>query len=317
MARMFEKREGLLDYAESAQKRMELSRNYHVQYLMVKLSVNHTNAASPVLKDGLLFNAIQDFSIVANGDLTIKSVPASKLYVNSLIGTSKLGVNSIDLTANKANAESIAYAIIPLSMFGTVRPHDTILNTALFKSLDLLVNWGSDTTIGTDITINSAKLEVFSSALIGYRRNAEETIKYFLETNLRDEITATTSEHQIQMPVNKIYKSITIMALNDGVRADDIIKGIKIKSGDSTVVDLPAEAVRSKNIFEFKPDNDDNLKGLYVINFAGRGRLSDCLNTITDFNTLEIELDVVKQGSKKNEVNILSDVIRDTKTVVK
>lgn len=316
MARMFEKREQSADYAESAQKRIELSRNYHVQYLMVKLTVNHTNGASPSLKDNLLFNAIQDFSIVANGDLTIKSVPASKLYVNSLLGTSKLGVGKSDLTSNKSNAISYAYAIIPFSMFGTVRPHDTILNTELFKSLDLLVNWGSSNTIGKNITINNAKLEVFSSALIGYARNQAETIKYHLETNLRDEITATTTEHQIQMPVNKIYKSITIMALNDGQRSDDIIKGIKIKSGDSTVIDLPAEAIRSKNIFEFKPDQDDNLKGIYVINFAGRGRLSDCLNTITDFKTLEIELDVVKQGSKKNEVNILSDVIRDTLTVV-
>jgi len=317
MARMFEKKEGRLDYKNSAQQRLELSRNYHVQYYMVKLTINHDNGAAPVVKDDLLFNIIKSFEIVANGDLTVKSVPAAKLYINSLVGTGELGVNSTDLTASKTGAESYAYAVIPMSLFNVIRPHDTIFNTALFKTLDLLVNWGSAKTLGTDITVNSAKLEVFSSALIGYKRNENETIKYYLENNLRDEITATTQTHQIQMPVNKIYRSITIMATNDGVRTDDIVKGVKIKSGDSTVIDLPAEAIRSKNIFELRPGNADNLKGLLVINFAARGRLTDCLNTITDFKTLEIELDVEKVGSEKNEVNILSDVIRDTKTVVK
>lgn len=314
MSRIFERKEGQSNYSPSTQTRMELSRNYHTQYLLCKLTVTHDNS-SAVFSDEAVFGLINHLEVVANGNNTIKAIPSKKLYIDSLLGTTKRGVNDIK-TADGTNLVSTVWAMIPFSIFNTIRPHDTILNTAVFKTFDLLVNWGSDSSIGSGITVKSAKLDVWSSSLVGYKRNAGETIKYFLENNLTDEVNNTTTDKEIKLPTGKIYKSITVVASVDGKRNDNIIKGLKIKSGTTVIVDLDADALRAKNIFEFKPENYDLMKGIYVIDFAVRGRLSDCLDTTRDFNTLELVLDVEKQAGK-NDINVLSDIIQDTTAVEK
>ena len=309
MSRIFERKEGQVQFVASSQGRLQLSRNYHMQYLLLKLTVTHTNA-SAVFNDEALFSLINHVEVVANGNQNIKQIPGNKLYLNNIIGTSMRGLNDIK-TANGTDLVSTVYAIIPFSMFNTIRPYDTILNTAVFSTFDLLVNWGSSANVGTGITVTAANLEVSSSSLVNYKRNATETIKYFKETSLVEEITSTTTDYEIKLPVQKLYKGISIVSLVDKKRVDTVIKNVKIKSGTTVIVDLPADVIRAKNNFEFKPGVADELKGVYIIDFLIRGKLSDTLDTINNFNTLEVVLDVEKQ-SGTNNIFVLSDTVEDT-----
>lgn len=315
MATLYEKKEGLLKYTPSVQDRLELSKNYHVQHYLLKLTVNHDNAADSKFNDEEVWGLINHLELVANGNNTIKSIPAKKLFINSLLGTTQKGLHSIDRTAGNGKTSTV-FALIPLSLLNTVRPHDTILDTGVFKTLDLLVNWGSDASIGTGITVNSAVLDVYSSALTGYSRNQGETIKYFVENNTTDEVLTTTTNKQISLAPGHIYKTLTIVAAVDGIKNDKMIKGIKIKSGNTIFVDLDADALRAKNIFEFRPEQNNMLTGIWTIDFAIRGRLSDCLDT-RKMNTIEVVLDVEKQAGTRNDINILADIIHDTNIAAK
>ncbi len=309
MARLFERKEGQITFIASSQGRLPLSRNYHVQHLLLKLTVKHDNSSAS-FKDEALYNLINYLEVVANGNQNIKQIPFNKLYLNNIMGTSQKGINDIK-TANGTDLVSTIWAVVPFSMFNTIRPYDTILNTAVFSTFDLLVNWGSDSSIGRGITVKEAQLDVFSSALVGYKRNPTETIKYFKETSLVQEVTSTTNELTISLPVKKMYKAISIVSMVNGKRVDSVIKGIKIKSGTTVIVDLDGDSIRAKNNFEYKPESADDLKGVYVIDFLIRGRLSDALDTIRNFNTLEVVLDVEKQTGTNN-VYVLSDTVEDT-----
>ena len=313
MARIFEREEGQIKYVPSTQQRLAISRNYHMQYLMLKLTVNHDNTGA-AFKDEAMYNLINQLEIVANGNENLKQIPGNKLQLNNVLGTSMTGLNDIK-TGDGTGLVSTVYAIVPFSMFNTVRPYDTILNTALFTTFDLLINWGSDASVGTGITINSATVDVASSSLVNYARNDGESIKYFKEIALVEEITSTTTNYTINLPVKMIYKAISIIGMVDGVRDDSLIKNIKIKSGTTVIVDLPASILRAKNNFEFRPKDNDKLLGSYIIDFAIRGKLSDCLNTVTNFNTLEVVLSVEKQAGTNN-VFVLSDTIEDTGIIV-
>ncbi|AXX87158.1 hypothetical protein AMRN_1422 [Malaciobacter marinus] len=316
MARLYERYENHALYSPSSQKRIELSRNYHTQYLLLKLTVNHDNAAGATFKDEALFGLINQLEVIANGNQTIKQIPSKKLYLDNIIGTSQRGMHSID-TSEGAGKESFVYAVIPFSMFNTIRPHDTILNTALFTTFDLLINWGGDSSIGSGITVNNAKLDVWSSSLINYKRNANETISFFNSTSLLKEVTSTTNELTISLPTQKLYKSIQIVSTVDGKRVDNMIKGVKIKSGNTTFVDIDANALRAKNVFEFKPEAYNLLKGCYVVDFTIRGRMTDLLDTINSYNTLEVVLDVEKQPGETNNVHILTDTVQKTNILEK
>ncbi len=316
MARMYRRKEGQSLYSEGTQTRLELSRNYHMQYLLLKLTVVHDNESNAKFVDDEIFSVINQLELVANGNNTLKQIPSKKLYVDNLTGTTQRGMFKVDKTAG-TDKESYVYAVIPFSMFNTIRPTDTILNTRIFTTFELLVNWNSKTSLGTGITVKSAKLDVWSDSLVGYKRNAGESIKYFKSISQSKEITSTTPEFQITLPNQKIYKQIAIVATADNKRTDDIVKGIKIKSGTTVILEMDAEALRATNIFEFRPENNGLMKGIYVIDFAVRGRLSDLVNTKNpEFNQFDLILDVEKQ-SGKNYVHVLTDEVVDTNIIEK
>lgn len=306
MARIYDHKEGQLSYTASAQSTLNLSRDFMMKFLLVKLEVNHTNSSAS-FKDGLL-ELINNVQIVANGDKVLKAVPSRKLRLNQILGTGIQAKNSIG--AGDGVNVSYEYFVIPFSMFKMGRGYDTILDTSKFKTFDLKVNWGSDASLGTGITVNSAVATVESRNLVGYNRNDGETTKFLIETMLTDEIKSDTTSHQISLPVEKLYKGIQLVALKDGVRDDTIINNITVKSGTVVIFEGSSEMLQAENIVQIRPIEQSDLKGVYVIEFTKRGKLSDCLNTLagSGFNTLTLELDVTKQGTK-SEVIVLSDYI--------
>lgn len=315
MARGFRRKEGSASFTASSQERIELSRNNHIQSLLVKLSVNHDNGDNAEFHDAPLWSLINSIEVVANGNENIKQIPASKLYLDNIIATGQTGLSSVTKTVSTDNNNSYVWGVIHFSMPNTIRPHDTIINSKNFSTFDLLVNWGSASKMGSDITVNSAELEVFSNSLVGYKKDVGETIKYFKETSLMKEVTSTTTEFEINLPVEKLYSAISIVATNDDIRTNNIVNNIIIKSGETVFLNWDAEALRAENVMEFKPQGSSDLDGIQVINFAQRGRLTDMLNTITaqnGFNTLEVVLDVTKSASGTDRIYVLSDTVQNT-----
>jgi hypothetical protein len=319
MARIFKRKEGLVPYSPSAQARLELSRTSHVQYLVVKLTVNHTNGTTPVLNDAKLWSLINSVEIVANGNENIKQIPATKLFIDNIMATGMDGLNSVDLTPS-ADGESYAYAKVYFEVPNAVRPHDTIINTRLFSTFDMLVNWGSSASLGSDVTVTDAKLEVSSASLIGYERDTNETIKYFKETSLMKEVTSSSNEMTIQLPVEKLYKGLTIMATNDNIKTNDVINNVIIKSGETVFFNWDFETLQALNNMNFTPETSANLNGIGIVEFTERGRLSDMLNTVSakgGFNTLEVVLDVTKSAEGTDRIYIFSDTVQNTGVVEK
>jgi hypothetical protein len=305
MSRIYGTKEGTLLYSASNQARIDLNRNYHIQAYVCKLSVNHTNA-SAVFKDEQMLTLINSLQIVANGDETIKSVPASKFHIGDIMSAGRKGLQSVDTT--DGTKDSYVWFTIYFAIPNTFRPVDTIFNTAVYSTLNLLVNWGSNSSVGSGITINSAQLDVYSRALVNYSRNAGEQIKHFKETYLKKDVTVTTSEMTVDLPTKQLYKAISIASTVDGVRAGNVINKVTLKSGTTVFVSLDAEEIKALNYVDYAMQDSADFDGVYVLDFLSRGKMSDLLNTLKDFNTIELVLDVTKQTGT-NELHIYSDTI--------
>lgn len=312
MSRIYGTKEGSVTYSASNQKRLELNRNYHIQKYSCKLSVTHTNASASFKNEALLalINSIQ---IVANGDETIKSVPASKFHISSIMANGRKGLQNI-VTTDGAGKESYVWFDIYFAIPNTFRPVDTIFNTAVYSTLNMLVNWGSDSSIGSGVTVTSAELEVYSHALVNYSRNAGEKIKHYKETHLNKNVAVTSTDLTVELPVKQLYRSIGIASVIDGVRATNIVNKITLKSGTTVIVQLDAEEIKADNYLAYEVNSSADLDGIYIIDFLSRGKMSDLLDTISQYNTLELVFDVTKQ-SGTNDLHIYSDII-DIKDVV-
>ena len=304
MARRFIRKEGQATFTASTQSRIELSRNYHLQYLNCKLVVNHTNLGASLLSDHFA-NLINSIQIVANGNKTIKHISVKKLVYNAIFGSGKAMINTV-ATADGAQVSTIHFSI-DFSRRGMVRPEDTIENGALYSTFDMLIDWASASNVGAGVTVDSATLSVSSNQLVEYARNAGERISHNVETQLSEEITSSTTEYQISLPVKKVYQALMISATVDGVRSNDVINAIKLKSGTTVFAELSADDLRADNIDRHKILTDSDADGLLLLDLVGRKKLSDALDTRGNFNTLELVLDVSKQVGT-NVVNVYSDV---------
>ena len=311
MARRFIRKEGQATFTASTQSRIELSKNYHSQYLNCKLVVNHTNTSADFLSEHFA-NLINSIQIVANGNKTIKHISVKKLVYNALYHTGKAMANTV-ATADGAQVSTI-YFSIDFSRRGMVRPEDTIENTALYTTFDMMIDWAAASNVGTGIVVDSATLTVSSNQLVGYARNAGEKIAHNVETQLSEEITSSTTEYQISLPVKKIYQGILVGATVAGVRSNSVINSIKLKSGTTVFAELSAADLRADNIDRHGILTDSDADGLLLLDLVGRGRLSDALDTRGEFNTLELVLDVTKQTGT-NVVTVYSDVFDVENTV--
>ncbi|MDX1808306.1 MAG: hypothetical protein R3331_02075 [Sulfurospirillaceae bacterium] len=314
MAQSLKVKENSATWAASTQSRIPLSRNYHVENYLVKIKVTHDNGATPVFYNEGVFSLINNIQLIGNGNENIKQMPANKLYIDSILRSGKNGGNSLDTTANKTGLTSYVWARINLSMPNSVRPWDTILWTKPFQSLDLMIDWASSANIGSNITVTAAEMTVFSNQLIGYSRAKGEVIKYYEETALKEEVTGTNAQLTFNLPVNKLYRAISIVSTINGLRADTVINSIKLKSGQTVFCDWDAEAFNEHNKETYRIESSTDFKGIYVVDFAERGRLSDMLNTIVaqgGYNTLELVLNVTKQTGS-NFVDVYFDTVKQT-----
>lgn len=306
MARTYLRKEGQASYTASTQSRIQLSRNYHNRYLLCKLTVNHTNGAAPVFKTDGMANLINAVQIVANGNKTIKHVDAKKLVFNALYAKGKPMQSSLFTTASTAGTSTL-YFTVDFSKRGMVRPEDTIENSSLYTTFDMMIDWANAAAVGADVTVDSATIEVASNQLVGYTRNPGERIAHNVETQLTEEITSSTTEYQISLPVKKIYQQLLIGAFVDGNRSNAVINGVKLKSGTTIFLDWKADDLRADNIDRHEVITEANANGLLLVDLVGRGRNSDALDTRGEFNTLELVLDVTKQ-SGTNNVTVWTDV---------
>lgn len=301
--------EGTVTYSPSQQEKIKLSTNYHMNNLVCVLKVNHDNAAGATFKSEHFANLISSIQILANGSLTIKHMDANKLVFNSLFGTGKAMQNSVDKTEGTGRTSYLHFSI-DFSMRNMTRPADTIENMALYKVVDMLVNWAGPSSVGTGITINSASLSVVSEGFIGYARNTQEYIKHNVEIQVSEEITSTTTRYKIDLNADKSYRRFMIASLIEGVRTNDIIKNVQLKSGVTIFMEWTAEMLRASNIERHGIVTESDVDGLLMLDFSRRGRISDFLDTRGQtFNSLELVLDVEKQAGGTNEVIVYQDYL--------
>lgn len=313
MSRIYGTKEETINFSASNQVSIPLNRNYHIQRYMCRLSVNHTNATA-VFRSAKLLGLINSLQIVANGDETIKSIPAAKFQIGDMMASGNDSLSSLDET--DGTKDSYVWFTVYMAIPNTFRPADTIFNTAVFSTLNMIVNWGSKANVGTGITINSAKIDVYSHALTNYLRNSGEVIKHYKETYLKKDVTVTSTELTIDLPTKQMYKSFAIVAEEAGVRSDAIINKITIKSGTTIIVQLDAQEIQAINYKDYGIKNSSDLLGTHIIDFLARGKMTDLLDTFKSFNTLEMVVDVEKQ-SGETVLHIYSDIIDFTSTIEK
>ena len=316
--KVLEREIGTITYAASQTRTLVLPRNYAYRKLYLKLAAVVTLAAgsagSP--KDSCPWQLITSIEIRANGRDVIKRLDPETLHrLNQMRYGVRPYIDSLP-TGFGASADVVVggHCIIDFEMWRAVRPIDTLLDSAGLATLEMIVTFGAGTDIMNDAydgtaVVEEATLYVSSLEAVGVPAGTKFMLNK--EWQLRSQVNAASTTHQIQIPVGNMFRSFVLKTHSDGVQVNTIINNIQLKAG--------TEVFKNRRGFLLQCDNrvecgmevpevlgsaaavdhfflEHILDGYYLLEFVKDGRLTEALDT-QRLSSLELLLDVNTVGT--------------------
>lgn len=296
MAQNLRRKLGSIAWAENEVKSFDLPRNYAYQKILLRLTgdISIVTAAATAYTEAA-WKLIKRLEIVGNGKDVIWYIdgPALARYGHLFRGV--VSASAVP-TAVAANQAMNSFMVLDFAMLRSIKPIDTLLNAFQYSTLELRITWGAKSDMysanAANVTINSGTLKLQSLESIG---NAGGMIaKVF---TIEKEVTATSTDFQLTIPVRNAYRGFLIRAEVDGNPNDSVINSLEIKSGADTFVQTDWNVLRDDNKLDM--DLETMPTGYAFIDFCPDGYLSEALATQGMAN-LDIYFNVTKQtGTNK------------------
>ena len=316
--KILEREIGTIDYAASQTRTLALPRNYAYRKLYLKLvaqlDVAAASAGTP--KDSCPAQLVQSIEIRANGRDVIKRFDLETLHrLNQLRYGVRPYVDSLPSGYGVQNDVAVGvHAIIDFEMWRAVKPIDTMLDSAGLATLELIVTFGAGTDVFNDafdgtVNVDNATLYVSSLEAVGVPAGA-----FFMlnkEYQLRSQVNAASTNHQINLPVGNAFRSFVLKTSSDGDQVNTILNNIQLKAGTEVFKNRRAFLLQCDNRLECGmevPEVVESagavdhfylehlLDGYYLLEFVKDGRLTEMLDT-SRLSSLELLLDVNNPGT--------------------
>ena len=345
-SKLLERELGSITFAANQTRTLQLPRNYAYRGLCLKLVCNltRTTTAGTDISDPCdcaPAQLVQNLQVIANGRDVIKNIDFETLHrANQIRRGVRPYISSLlwAAGADSAARDLVIYAYISFEMWRAIHPVDTLFDSAGLATFDLIVTFGTgmDTMLpawqaraGAQVTVNSATLYVSALEEVGIPAGTSFLVSK--EYKLRRQVTATSNNFQIDIPVGNAFRSFILKTISDGAPVNTILNNIKIKSGTEVYKNRIASFMQMDNrlfnqlevpsVLAAQGTAQDHylvenlLEGYYLIEFCPDGFLTQALDT-TRLSSLEFELDVTVRGTVDYIEVIPCELIRPPQVAV-
>ncbi len=322
--KILEREIGSITFAASQTRTLPLPRNYAYRTLQLKFVCQLdrvVGATGGAPKDSCPAQLVQNIMIRANGRDVIKNINFESLH---RLDQLRHGVRPHISVAEawdgydvQTDVVMVIHAQIDFAMWRSIRPVDSLLNSAGLATLDFIVTFGNPDDVMNDaydpaaggITVDSGTLYVAAVEAVGVPAGTRFIVNK--EYMIQSQVNATTTSHQIQLPVSNLFRSFVLKTHSDGDQVDTILNNIQIKAGTEVFKNRIASFLQMDNRLECGievPNVDSDaaavdhyslehlLEGYYLLEFVKDGRLTECLDT-GRLSSLELLLDVNNVGA--------------------
>ena len=321
--KVLEREIGSITYAQGQTRTLPLPRNYAYRSLQLKLVAQMdrvVGATGGAPKDVCPAQLVQNIMIRANGRDVIKNYDMETLHrLDQLRHGVRPHISFADFSGYTAETDDImtVHAQIDFAMWRAIRPIDSLLNSAGLATLDLIITFGSPDDVMNDAydpatggcTVDDATLYVAAIEEVGVPVGTRFMVNK--EYMIRSQVNATSTSHQVQLPVSNMFRSFVLKTHSDGDQVDTILNNIQVKAGTEVFKNRIAPFLQMDNRIECGIEVaevdasaaavdhyflEHVLEGYYLLEFVKDGRLTEMLDT-SRLSSLELLLDVNTVGT--------------------
>jgi hypothetical protein len=196
-----------------------------------------------------------------------------------------------------------------------IRPADTFLLAPAFRSLNLVIHWGSLADMfSTDRTFTQTMTTAYGFRPVIYETTEPKPIMLRIEDYIDKEVTATRTDFPIDLTVgNRTYQNFMWMstdaeATKGQTRSDAIINFINVVTGENFrhFQEIPWDQLQVINEKDFSFEAiPAGIGNLYLLE---EGRVPSGLN-VNDLNTAKVIMDVTVGAVTPTFIRQYNDII--------
>ena len=200
-------------------------------------------------------------------------------------------------------------AILPIALPRAIREIDTLINTGRLSTFSLQFTFGGKadifSTAPTAYTLANIEVQSHIHEAININVPPEKLrFSVYKELFIEKEVTQTTAEFPIILPVGNIYRGMMIEAEVAGDPNDAVINEVQVRSGTTVYAKIKWLDLRDQNALKHNMESQ-SFTGYAYLDFCPEGRLSDALDA-SKLSMLEAVFDVSKQTGT-NYIRIYPD----------
>lgn len=313
-----------VSYSANANKQEDLPRGFILRELHLQLECTPTiaaaaNIAANIAK-GAEWGVIKNIAIIANGSQVIKTFSGSDLFwQNYYWYGDPPQVTAGLLDTGTANPVIKSRLILPFWMPRSKKPFDTALDTSKMSDLKIEIQWGTFTDINTAATAWTTEPKLKVSAIDSFGVGINNSV--WKNNKIQQIIPASNTGHQVRLPVGEIYRGFYINTIVDSLDSSAVLNNIKLKTGNTTLIDFEAEFLRETTRLRMgvhRPFNGTGYSKIqvgnanaygahYWVDLVTDGSLIEAFDTFAQ-NELNLEFDLNKVGTV-TELNIIPQII--------
>lgn len=230
----------------SPSKRLAIPRNRFIQRLLLYLKVTGNTAASVTPGEDNILALLKGIRVVRGGD-TVVSIAGKDLAYSNCFDKGRFPTCYLITTVSQTG---VTIGEADLSIDFMIDPQNDgdfhgLLPAHMLPSLDLFIDWGDSSDLGTGYTVTAAVMKVtLKEVSLDARDLAQVGSLWAVKLSATEKVIDAAYNNYLfplDLPTGKLIQKAFIFAYNNSVRSDSIIAdpGFKLYDADTEFVRLP------------------------------------------------------------------------------
>lgn len=295
MPNELERDHGTLEYDPGETVELSLPRSHYYERLNLVGDYTVTTGTSAAQNGNGILDLIDRIEVEYNGSTTLKSLDFAMSHFGDLYdrGTRPLHdpVDFSSASTQSGSVQSFVPFLLNPGQYGAMMP------SFAFSDLDLRIKWGTPSSVGDDITVDSAEVAVQSrerkrgTVADPPKVTTEEIVKNLLGFKERQRTVPLTYDgvKDVDVPRGNTMYSVLVQVLDGDAPSNGLVNRLELlENGVETHKDSTMSLFRAQDKQQYGVESLP--EGVVNLNYGFRGDTDDVVDTRT-MDDYELHLD--------------------------